>query len=132
MHRAANLIVMDQGKIAACGTVSNLLDKSEYVKSLNMGTSKDQPAGDDTTSKDDVGEDSEASSNQKPAKTAEKKNTMDDLRRKTGDWSVYSYYFSRAGKWTCWSALVLSSIWTGCQEFSSKQNQLIMIVKLLI
>lgn len=119
MRRATNLVVMDEGKISACGSVSDLLQTSEYVKSLNMSTRENQ-SDSDASSPNDADTTSQSTREKASAKKSKADDTMDDLRRKTGDWSVYMYYFSRAGNWTCLTAVLLSCIWTACQELSSK------------
>ncbi|KAH6648221.1 putative multidrug resistance-associated protein [Truncatella angustata] len=44
---------------------------------------------------------------------------MTDLKRRQGDWSVYSYYFKAAGKYELAFFLAFMSLWTVCEQFSA-------------
>lgn len=46
-----------------------------------------------------------------------------DLKRRQGDWSVYSYYFKAAGKYELASFLAFMSLWTVCEQFSGMYSR---------
>lgn len=102
LTQADHIVILDEGRIAEQGSFEKLISSEGYLRDF-------KPRGvpfEITDSSDDVVE----TSPNKPAAAPDKIDTaQQDLARKTGDMSVYSYYFKSIG-WPLMFLIVLSEV----------------------
>ncbi|KAF2253629.1 putative multidrug resistance-associated protein [Trematosphaeria pertusa] len=115
---ADDVIVVENGTITEFGSIDLLRASDGYVAGLQL-KSPSESDGIETSSSD------EGPSH--PAKNAaataaealmELNEEEQDLKRQTGDFSVYSYYSRAGGHGTVATMLILVALWVFCTEFS--------------
>lgn len=117
-----NVVALENGRIVEVGSPQALLANGGYVAKLDLALR------DEDTIREHAAEDTEISRVEStvaesfisvPLSTYETNNTL-DAQRKTGDWSVYSYYFASSGCKIIIMFLVSMAIWVFCTEFASR------------
>ena len=122
MRFAHSVVALKQGRIVEAETPWELLTPEAY-----LATPVFTLCGEDSISQD-ADEDPEASGSEGAVaeSAVPASRTTDDARhaldaeRKTGDWSVYRYYFASSGYPTILGFLLTMALWTFCTEFASR------------
>lgn len=115
MTLADTLIALEDGKIVETGSPQTLLSNSGYVAKLGLSL-RSQEALED---QDEINR-AESLTVEKSTSTAlspEADEEDNDPKRKNGEWSVYSYYFSSSGWGTIALFIVGIAIWIFSGEF---------------
>jgi ABC-type multidrug transport system ATPase subunit len=121
MSFAETVVVLENGRIAEIGSPQALSSYEGYVAKLGSSLRDEGPISEHT-------EDTEISRIQSPVAesstsmpdTIEEATGALDLRRKNGDWSVYSYYFSTSGYKIIMLFLFSMASWVFTTEFASR------------
>ncbi|KAF1976918.1 ABC transporter [Bimuria novae-zelandiae CBS 107.79] len=115
---ADDAIVVEDGTITEFGPIDQLRASNGYVTRLQLKTSAD--ASEIEVFSSDQGPSHPA--NDADAAAAEgllELNEQEhDLKRQTGDFSVYTYYSRAGGHWTVAMMLAQVALWVFCMEFS--------------
>ncbi|ETS75107.1 hypothetical protein PFICI_13591 [Pestalotiopsis fici W106-1] len=122
MSLADTIVALEDGRIVEMGSPQALQSQKGYVASLSL----DVPAQESTSVKES--HDSQISRvsstvaesfiSAADAIEVENKDSL-DARRKNGDWSVYSYYFSSSGYFIIVCLLTSMAAWVFCTEFGT-------------
>lgn len=115
MTLADTLVVIEDGRVVETGSPQTLLSSDGYVAKLGLSLRDEEALGVD----DDIAR-TESAALEKAVSTvmaSDVDKDSEDPRRKNGDWSVYSYYFSSSGWITVASFLIGMAIWIFCEEF---------------
>lgn len=121
MSFADTIVALEDGRIAEVGSPQALLAYEGYVAKLGLNLRDEDPnrehAEDTEISRT---ESSVAGSFTSEPRAINGTNTALDARRKKGDWSIYSYYFSSSGYTIITVFLISMAIWIFCTEFTSR------------
>lgn len=120
MSLADTIIALEDGRIAQTGSPEALLADEGYVAKLGLVLRGEEPSEehDENTEISRV-ESTHADSFISAPATPDDSNIIPDTRRKSGDWSVYGYYFSSSSCWIIAMFLISMATWIFCTEFSS-------------
>jgi ATP-binding cassette subfamily C (CFTR/MRP) protein 1 len=107
----------------------NLLKASEgYVARLHLKAQSESSEIEDLPPKEDSSHTTKDAAVVVPEFLAEQNEETQDLRRQTGDLSVYSYYSRAGGHGTVACMLITVALWVFCLEFSGTLTQITSLV----
>ncbi|RYP65462.1 hypothetical protein DL770_008992 [Monosporascus sp. CRB-9-2] len=115
---ADDAIIVENGTITKFGSIDLLRAPDGYVAGLQL-KSPSESGGIETSSSDE--EPSHSANNvatTAPEALMELNEEEQDLKRQTGDFSVYSYYSRAGGHGTVATMLIMVALWVFCTEFS--------------
>jgi ATP-binding cassette subfamily C (CFTR/MRP) protein 1 len=115
MSFADTIVALEDGAIAQTGSPEVLLANEGYVSQLGLALRDEHTRN---TRVSQVETTSIEASTSTPT-TPDDIDEILDTRRKSGDWSVYRYYFSSSGHWVLAMFLITMALWIFCTEFSS-------------
>lgn len=116
MSSADTIVALENGKIAQIGTPQELLAYESYVANLDLDFRDEESikkSDEDARIERTVAESCISS-------TVDEVNNTPDIRRKNGDWSVYSYYFASSSYTIVIMFLLSMAVWIFCTEFASR------------
>lgn len=120
MGLADTIIALEDGRIAQKGNPEVFLVNTGYVAKLDLVSCNEGPSEE---SAENIGvtraESRLVESFISVPATPEDAHDISDLRRKTGDWSVYGYYLASSSRYTIAIFLITMAIWVFCTEFAS-------------
>lgn len=115
---ADDAIIVENGTITEFGSIDLLRASGGYVAGLQL-KSPSESGGIETSSSD---EEPSHPANNVAATAAEALMELNeeeqDLKRQTGDFSVYSYYSRAGGHGTVATMMIMVALWVFCTEFS--------------
>jgi ATP-binding cassette subfamily C (CFTR/MRP) protein 1 len=115
---------VENGTITEFGSI-NLLKASEgYIAMLQLKAQSDSGEIEDLPSKEQSLHSTNNAAIVVPEVLAEQNEETQDLRRQTGDLSVYSYYSRAGGHGTVVFMLITVALWVFCLEFSGTLTQI--------
>lgn len=124
MRLADTIVTLEDGRIAQSGSPDALLANESYAAKLGLVLRDEEPSEDHAEHTGIVRVESTlAESFTSATATLDYTNHMPDTRRKSGDWSVYSYYFSSSGRWVIAMFLITMGMWIFCTEFASTYSK---------
>jgi len=120
MRLADTIVALEDGRIAQTGSPEVLLANEGYVAKLGLVLQGEESSEEHAENTGISGVESTVpealvSAPAKPDDT----NDIPDTKRKSGDWSVYGYYFSSSGRWVVAIFLFSMAVWIFCTEFAS-------------
>ena len=120
MSLANTIVALEDGKIAQTGSPEALLANEGYVAKLGL-VLRDEELSEEHAENTGISrvESTLAESFITAPATPDDTNDIPDVRRKSGDWSVYGYYFSSSGRWVVAMFLISMAVWIFCTEFAS-------------
>lgn len=120
MGLADTVVALKDGRITHVGRPDALFAGKQHMDQLEFGL-QDQDSIKKVISHTETSpeEGSSAQSDACPSATVEGSEVAQDIRRRQGDWSTYSYYFSSSGRWSVISFLLAMAAWIFCTEFAS-------------
>lgn len=120
MTLADTIVALEDGRIVQNGSPEALLANEGYVAKLGL-VLRDEASSEEHAEENEISKvesTSAESFNTAPA-TPDDTNDVPDTMRKSGDWSVYGYYFSSSGNWVVAMFVISMAIWIFCTEFAS-------------
>lgn len=120
MSLADTIIALEDGRIAQIGSPEALLANKGYVAKLGFVLRDEKRSGEHAENTGISRVESTVAESFIPASAMpDDANGISDTRRKSGDWSVYGYYFSSSRRWVVAMFLISMGIWIFCTEFAS-------------
>lgn len=117
MGLADKIVALEGGRVVETGSPATLLESNGYIN--HLGLELTDAAIDEKTLHATHDDSTDEESRLSEDLIEEADATIDDARRKTGDASVYKYYFESSG-WTTMSLFGLSLVlWIFFSEFPS-------------
>jgi ABC-type glutathione transport system ATPase component len=120
MSLADTIVVLEDGRIAQSGSPEALLANEGYLAKLGLVLRDGEPSQEHAENiRISRVESTLAESFISAPAMPDDTNGISDTGRKSGDWSVYGYYFSNSGRWVVAMSLISMAIWIFCTEFAS-------------
>ncbi|KAL4962566.1 ABC transporter [Aspergillus stella-maris] len=123
LRYADQIVVLADGRVAATGNMSSLESSSAWIQGLQTttvptpsGSENSEPLANAKVSEHRQSS-NESEKKSEAAEFLEHQPPADDPARRVGDWSVYGYYASAAGRTTVVFCLGLILAWSFCREF---------------
>ncbi|KAK7753241.1 hypothetical protein SLS62_004760 [Diatrype stigma] len=124
MSLADTIVALEGGRIAEVGSPQELLSYGGYPANSNLtprneGPSREHAEETEICRVESTVAESIVSVPHTIDDATNGANDALDTRRKNGDWSVYSYYFSSSGYMMLFMFLVSMTVWVFCTEFAT-------------
>jgi len=113
------IIAFDNGRIIETGKPATLIENDGYVNSLRLSLPSLDNEYDSISCLDEDPQRFHGEYRNSDSTSGES-HSLDDIRRKNGDMSVYKYYLSNAGYLVVGFYVLSVIIWVFCIEFSSE------------
>lgn len=112
--------MIDNGRIIDTGSLQRLQSRNVYIQSLQAtGSSTPQENRDETLQIAQNSHEKVLDLHSKDDELLHDQSSTDHTRQ-NGDFSVYTYYMSAAGRMPAVLVFVMILCWSFCREFSSK------------
>ncbi|PYI36243.1 ABC transporter [Aspergillus indologenus CBS 114.80] len=116
---ADTVVVLREGRVIETGTLDTLKQSNDFVRNLKVTVSEVSSSENDSSSDFDKLEHVDKHDTNSEALDSADEDATDDQSRQTGDFAVYAYYASAAGRLNIVLSLVFAFMWAFCNEFST-------------
>lgn len=115
------VVALREGRVSEAGTLDTLKERNDFVRNLKV-TVADSPGSDSDSSDESVSLTMPDKHHDGAEDLETKEDSLNDQSRQTGDFAVYAFYASAAGRLNIALSLVFAFMWAFCHEFPSMLN----------
>ncbi|RAH69778.1 putative ABC multidrug transporter [Aspergillus aculeatinus CBS 121060] len=116
---ADTVVVLREGRVVDAGALDALKQSSDFVRNLKITVSEISGSESESSSDSEQLEHVDKHSTNSEAVESADEDATDDQSRQTGDFAVYAYYATAAGRLNIVLSLVFAFMWAFCNEFST-------------